>query len=225
MEPTLSFIYNTGTNDTAYAGVGQEMGDWKVMSTVSGTNFTTDKMVFTGGGILGTLSIPTCVSGTRDSTIKPTLSSYVIPQTYVETSVLMYNVPMAGFGGASYSTYRYVFGVYVNGTMNSDLYLEAWDDNTFSTVSSEVLQGTAGNGNVSMINAIRTTSAAPPWSPGWSGGDASGEYLRGTDYRLPLANTSSVTDQAVYYNIYIRLPTDCTTFHNTPILGFRYLYT
>jgi len=224
-EPDLYFLYNTGTSDIAYTGVGQPMGDWKVMSTISGTNLVTDKMVFTGGGILGTLPVPTCASGTTDATIKPTLASYVIPQTYIETSTLMYNVPMAGFGGTSYAPFRYVFGVYVNGTMNSDLYLEAWDDNSFSTTSSEVLQGTANNGNVSMINAIRTTNFAPPWSPEWSGNDARGEFLRGVDARLPLANASSISNQAVYYNIYIRLETDCTTFHNMPILGFRYLYT
>lgn len=225
MEPMLSFIYNTGTNDTAYTGVGSPMGDWKVMSMVSGTNIVTDKMVFTGGGILGTLPVPTCASGTRDATIKPTLASYVIPQTYIETSTLMYNVPMAGFGGDSYAPFRYVFGVYINGTMNSDLYLEAWDDNSFSTTSLEVLQGTANNGNVSMINAVRTTNFEPPWSPEWSGSDARGAYLRGVTNRLPLANASSISNQAVYYNIYIRLPIDCTTFHNMPVLGFRYLYT
>jgi hypothetical protein len=109
--------------------------------------------------------------------------------------------------------------------MNSDLYLEAWDDFTFSTTNLEVLQGSANSANESYINAIRTTTGAPPWAPGWNGGDAGGAYLRGTGKRVALANASSITDQAVYWNMYIRLETDSATFHNMPILGFRYLYT
>lgn len=225
MEPTLSFIYNHGSTDTAYAGTGDPMGDWRVMNTVSGTNIITDKMIFTGGGILGMLPVPTCASGTRDASIKPDLAAYVIPQTYIETSTLMYAVPLAGFGNISYTSYRYVFGVYVNGRADSDIYLEAWDDNTFSTTSSEVLVGTANSNWKSLINAIRTTGSAPPWHPEWSGNDAEAAFLRGNSDRLPLKNLSYVEDEAVYYNIYIKLETDCTIFHNTPVLGFRYLYT
>jgi len=225
MEPKLHFIYNHGTNDTAYPGIVGPQGDWKTMSTVSGTNIITDKMIFTGGGILGTLPTPTCASGTRDATIKPDLNSYVIPQTYIETSTLMYNVPLAGFGGGNYSPFRYVFGVYVEGRVESDIYLEAWDDSTFTTTNSEVLVGTSNSNWKSLINAIRTTQNTPPWHPEWSGDDSEATYLRGTQYRLGLKNASYIEDEAVYYNIYIRLETDCSIFHNTPILGFRYLYT
>jgi len=229
MEPTLSFIYNHGTHDTAYAGTGDAHGDWRVMNTISGTNVITDKMIFTGGGILTMLPMPTCASGTRDATIKPDLASFVIPQVYVETSTTMYVVPLAGFGqsAGAPSSYRYALGIYVNGRADSDIYLEAWDDATFSTTASEVLVGTANSNWKSLINAVRTTNNAPPWSypPGWTGNDSEAEFLRGTNYRLALKNASYVEDEAVYYNIYIRLETDCTTFHNTPILGFRYLYT
>jgi len=227
MEPTLYFIYNTGTSDTPSPDFahGAPLGDWRIMNTLSGTNIITDKMIFTGGGILGKLPTPTCASGTRDASIKPDLAAYVIPQTYIETSTLMYNVPMAGFGGDMYSSFRYVFGVYVEGRIESDLYLEAWDDATFSTTSSEVLQGTSNSNGFSLINAIRTTSNEPPWHPGWDGNDAEAVFLRGDQDRLPLRNLSYVEDEAVYYNIYIKLETDCTIFHNTPVLGFRYLYT
>jgi len=232
MEPTLSFIYNHSAIDTAYGGLGEAHGNWRIMNTVSGTNYITDKMIFTGGGILGYLPTPTCASGTRDATIKPDLASYIIPQTYVETPTLMYNVPLAGIGNIMASPFRYVFGVYVNGRMDSDLYLEAWDDSTFSTVNSVVLQGTANSGGYSLINAIRTTNNEPPWhtTPGdaagaWTGNDSEAVFLRGMTDRIGLKNASFVEDEAVYYNIYIRLETDCTTFHETPILGLRYLYT
>jgi hypothetical protein len=115
--------------------------------------------------------------------------------------------------------------VYVNGTATSDVYLEAWDDSTLSTTALSVLQGSANSSNESYVNAIRTTGAAPPWGPGWSGSDVGAAYLRGTSDRVALANTSTVTDQALYYNIYIRLETDSSTFHNTPVLACRYLYT
>lgn len=224
MEPTLTFIYNTSTNDVPY-DIWGDNEDYRVMNTASGTGIIKDKIIITGGGILNTLPTPTCASGTRDATIKPTYSSYVINQTYVETDTLMYNVPMAGFGGINYLPYRYVFGVKVDGIMYSDLYLEAWSDITFSTVNLEVLQGTENNGWKSMINAIRTTHNEPPWSPEWSGMDAEGAFLRGDTERLGLNNASVVQDEIVYFNIYIRLPTDCSTFHAQPAICFRYLYT
>ena len=223
--PTLHFLYNTGTTDLAYGGSGQAVGDWRKMNTVVGTGQVLDTMVFTGGGILGVLPVPTVASGTRDATIRPSLSSYVIPQTYIEDFTTMYNVPMAGFGGALYSQYRYVFCVYVEGLIVSDLYLEAWDDITFSTYSSEVLQGTANSSNKSFVNAIRTTNSEPPWHPEWSGDDSEAEYLRGSTECLSLKNSSVISDEALYFNIYIRLETDCTTFHNQCCFCFRYLYT
>lgn len=213
-EPTLYFIYNHSSNDTAYSGTGLADSNWQIM------NASTDKVVFTGGGILGSLPTPTCASGTRDATIRPSVSSYVIPQTYIETSSLMYNIPLVG-----YNNNRYCMGVYVDGTMNSDLYLEAWDDVTFSTTNLPVLQGSSNSSNQSYINAIRTTDSAPPWAPGWNGSDTGAAYLRGTSDRVALDNSSSISNKAVYYNIYVRLETDSSTFNNQPVLGFRYLYT
>jgi len=224
--PTLTFLYNKGTTDTAYTGSGAADSNFNVI------NINTDTMVFTGGGILGTLDNPTA-SGTRDATIRPSSSSYIIPQVFLEQAGLptasgMVQAPMAGYGPPSaQGAYRYVFAAYVNGTIQSDLYLEAWDDNTFSSTTSEVLTGTANSSNESYISAIRTTGAAPPWSPGWDGGDSGAAYLRGSDNdrRVALANASSITNQAVYYNMYIQLETDAATFHNTPVFAFRYLYT
>ena len=210
-EPTLTFIANTSGNDIPYTGIG----DTNYMIVQSD-----HKIVFTGGGILGTLPVPTCASGTRDATIKPSIQSYVVPQTYIETGTLMYNIPMAGN-----TPNRYVFGVNVSGTITSDLYLEAFDDTTFSTTSSELLLGSANSSNESYINAIRTTNSEPPWHPYWSGSDIGAAYLRGTEDRVPLANASLVEDTTLYFNIYIRLQTDSSTFYNEPVLAFRYLYT
>lgn len=223
--PTIYFLYNTGTSDTPYPyeyiEPGTSIGDWV---SVSGTELVNYKMIFTGGGIEGLLPVPTCISGSRDATIKPTLQPYIIPQTYIEDATTMYNVPMAGFGGVLNAPFKHVFGLHVDGETTSDIFLEAWDDFSFSTTDLEVLKGTANSGGNSFVNAIRTTEAPPEWNPGWSGASAMGAYLRGTEGRLRLKNTSSIANEVVYFNIYILLPTDTVVFHNLCALSFRYLY-
>jgi hypothetical protein len=213
MEPVLTFLFNhTGTDTPSnFNGTNDpETNGWKTI------NPSTDKIVITGGGILGTLSVPTCASGVRDATIRPSITSYVIPQTYVEKDQMYITY-------AGKNTKRYVFGVYVHGTITSDLYLEAHDDSSFSTTNLEILTGTTNNSFNSCINAIRTTYSEPPWP--WSGSDTGAAYLRGTEHRVALNNASTVVNKAVYYNIYIELPTDISTFHAMPVLGLRYLYT
>jgi len=214
--PTIYFLYNSTSNDIAYVGSGAPN------ATYSGINISSDKLIFTGGGISDdVLTIPTCASGTRSATIRPSGSSYVIPETYVEDFTLMTHIPLVG-----HNANRYCMCVYVNGTATSDVYCEAWDDSTLSTTNLPVLQGSANSSNMSYVNAIRTTDQDTPIYP-WNGGSGSygAAYLRGTTYRTPLAGTSTVTDQALYFNIYIRLETDSSTFHNVPVLAFRYLYT
>lgn len=217
-EPVFTFAFNhDSAGDTPWGYIGG--GDTPNKNGFMEITPATDLVVFTGGGILGLLTTPTVASGTRDATIRPSVTSYPIPQTYVEQE-MMYIAQFAG-----HNANRYAMSVYVDGTATSDVYLEAWDDNSFSTTNLEVLTGTANSGNNSFINAIRTTQSAPPWSPGWSGADAAAAYLRGTTSRIGLNNSSTVTDTAMYYNIYVRLETDCSTFHVFPVLGFRYLYT
>jgi hypothetical protein len=223
-EPILTFGFShnsAGDTPWGYFGIDNDpnMNGWM------GITPATDLVVFTGGGILGTLPTPTTYSGARDATIKPSTASYVIPQTYVEKDQ-MYIAQHVG-----HNTKRYAMGVYIYGHMTSDLYLEAWDDHSFSTTDLEILAGTTNSNNQSLVNAIRTTEVEPPWSNagspprGWDGSDVGAAYLRGVEQRVPLGNKVTLTDETVYYNIYIRLETDCSTFHATPVLGFRYLYT
>lgn len=219
-EPELVFGFNhDSVADTSWGFEGgyvdnPNVNGWKGIDPLN------DLIVFTGGGILGTLPVPVCPIGSRDATIRPSVAPYYIPQTYIEKSDQMYIAQNTG-----HYLKRYAMGVYVHGHMTSDLYLEAWDDHTFTTTSSEVLSGTPNSGNNSFINAIRTTSSEPPWHPGWDGTDSGAAFLRGTEHRVRLNNTSSITDQAVYYNIYVKLETDCSTFRLFPVLSFRYLYT
>ena len=215
-EPVMTFGFNYAGTDTPWTYTGSGDPEDGVFKTIIPATST---VVFTGGGILGYLPTPTCASGTRDATIRPSVTSYVIPQVYVEKDI-MYHAPLCS---GHPNTNRYAMAVYVDGTATSDVYLEAWDDNSFSTTSLEILTGTANSGNSSFINAIRTTASEPPSD--WNGSSTGAAYLRGTEHRVALANASSVIDTALYYNIYIRLETDCSTFHVTPTLAFRYLYT
>ena len=74
-----------------------------------------------------------------------------------------------------------------------------------------------------MVNAIATTSGAP--SPGWTGGSTDAAYLSGFGGKLGLKdNLGSWGNQAVYFNIYVRIPFDAALFHETPIEAYRYLY-
>ncbi len=216
-EPTLTFSFSHDTaGDTPWGFTG--MGEDPNMNGFKEITPATDLVVFTGGGILVSLPTPTVASGTRDATIRPSVTSYIIPQTYVEKDDMMYIANNVG-----QNSNRYAMAVYIKGEMSSDLYAEAWDSNDFSTTNLEILQGTPNSGNNSFINAIRTTGGNP--GPAWTGSDGGAAYLRGETYRIRLKNESTITDDTVYYNIYVRLPTDCSTFHVLPIIGFRYLYT
>lgn len=219
-EPVLTFAFNFAGADApwSYTGSGNTNIDgYRAIDP------NTDLLVWTGGGILGALPTPTTTSGSRDATIRPSVSSFVIPQLFVEQDI-MYHAALVG-----HNTNRYTMAVRIDGTATSNLYLEAWDSSDFSTTDLEILTGTANSSNNSYVNAIMTTDAEPPWGPGWSGSDSGAAYLRGTEYRVGLGGSKlvsgEITDATVYYNIYIRLQTDCATWHSTPILAFRYLYT
>ena len=221
-EPILSFLYNYGSSDTSYVGTGGASLDWKLVSVTVSGGATPDTLVFTGGGINPFLPTPTATYGAREATIRPVANTFTIPQAYIESQSnnIMYNVPLAGK-----NTNQYVFGVYIDGEITSDLYLEAWDDDSFATTVSPVLAGTAAYPH-SMINAIRTTQSGGP--VGWTGATYSGtsqsNYLSGYDNRVRLAGDDSSINETLYYNMYVSLPYDATLFHGTPIIGFRYLY-
>lgn len=216
-EPTIYFLYNKTSNEIDYRGVGAPDDNYNVI------DINNEKVIFTGGGIDDTvlgLPTPTCASGTRSPTIRPSVSAYIIPYTYIEDASVMTHIPLVG-----YTAKRYCMCVYVNGTASSDMYLEAWDDSTLSTTNLEVLQGSANSSNESYVNAIRTTDQVTPTWP-WNGSSGYGSaYLRGTGDRTPLKGSSPIANESLYYNIYIKLETDAVTFHNQPVLAFRYLYT
>jgi len=116
---------------------------------------------------------------------------------------------------------RYVFGVYVDGLITSDLYLEMWDDNTFSTHNLTTLSGSL-NYPHSVFNAIRTTDEAPPEN--WTGASGNAVYLAGYENRLRLKGSDNIQNEALYYSMYAAIPWDLEFTHDQPIEGYRYLY-
>jgi hypothetical protein len=215
-EPEIVFAFNHAGSDISWSYQGLQ-GEETNKDGYRAISPFTDLLVWTGGGIIGSLPTPTTTSGSRDATIRPSTSPYVIPQLFVEQDI-MYHCALVGK-----NTNRYTMAVRITGTATSDLYLESFDDNTMSSTDLEILQGTTNNGNNSFINAIRTTAVEPPSD--WNGSSAGAAYLRGTEHRVALNNSATITDSTVYYNIYIELPTDVSTWHVQPIIAFRYLYT
>lgn len=219
-EPTLKFFYNHGASDVPY-NFYTGHPDWREITPGS------DTIIFTGGGIGDVdegMGSTTLASGTRSPTIRPSVTSYPIPYTYVESGDTMYYVQLAG-----HNTNRYVFGISVSGTIEGNCYIEAWDSNSFSTYALPVLSGTSNSSNMSYVNAIRTTDQSPPHHSEelkWDGSDTGAAYLRGQQYRVGLGTppATSIENEMLFYNIYIRLETDAPTFHNVPIIAFRYLY-
>jgi hypothetical protein len=221
-EPYLKYVYNNSDTDSAYDFYTGN-ANWREITP------GVDTIVFTGGGIADwdehvsdPSGYPTLSSGTRSPTIRPAVTSFVIPYVFVEDNTLMYRVPLAG-----HNINRWVFGVSVSGTIEGNCYLEAWDDYSFSTTTSEVLVGSPESGSESYVNAVRTTETEPDWAPGWNGDTDGAAYLRGDSDRVGLGTppVTNIIDEMLFFNVYIRLETDSSTFHNTPVFGFRYLYT
>ena len=210
--PTITLLYNSTANDQIYefSSGGNSDGTFYPVIAVSGSATGSGTVVFTGGGIDDVFDGASF--GSRSATIRPESGSTVVPKTFIEQEVL-HQAPLAGPLDR-----RFVFAVHVDGTTTSELYLEAWDDTNHVTCNSTVLSGTSYNGNVSMIRAITTTN-------GYPGTTWSGTPLRGYESRIGLyGNQWGFTDQVLYFNIYVKIPYDCSTFVCFPFLSLRYLY-
>lgn len=220
-EPSLTFLYNYSENDTPYTGTGGPDGDWREIQLATGSGISADTKVYTGGGIHQALSTPTAPYGSREATLRPAVGLYPVPQIYIESAndVIMYHVPLAS---GQPNMNRYVFGVYIDGVIESDLYLEMWDDITFSTTTIPTLSGSLTYPH-SCFNAIRTTDSAPPIM--WTGASGNAVYLAGYANRLRLKGSDSITNEAVYYSMYAAIPFDLEFTHDRPVEAYRYLYT
>lgn len=220
-EPILTFLYNYSDTDIAYGGTGGEYGEWKAIKLATGSGISADVKVYTGGGIHQSLATPTEVFGRREATLKPVTGLYPVPQIYIESAedMIMYHVPLAS---GQPNSNRYVFGVYIDGEIESDLYLEMWDDITFSTTNIPTLSGSISYPH-SCFNAIRTTDTSPDAM--WTGASTNAEYLAGYNHRLRLKGVDNIINETVYYSMYVAIPWDLVFTHDTPVETYRYLYT
>ncbi len=226
-EPILTFMYNYSEDDTPYSGTGEPTDQWHSIFLTTGSGVSPDRKVYTGGGIHQSLPTPTAPYGRREATLRPTVDTYPVPQIYIESELdnIMYHVPLAS---GQPNTNRFVFGVYVDGLITSDLYLEMWDDLTFSTASIPTLAGSL-NYPHSVFNAIRTTDESP--SDFWTGSTASGVTttsgavcLAGYNNRLRLKGEDEIQNECLYYSMYAAIPWDLDFTHDTPVESYRYLY-
>jgi hypothetical protein len=219
-EPILTFLYNHSETDAAYGGTGEPLGDWKQIQLTTNSGSLADKKIYTGGGIHQALATPTATYGSREATIRPAIGTYPVPQIYIESEIdnIMYHVPLAS---GQPNSNRFVFGVYVDGLITSDLYLEMWDDFSFSTHTLPTLSGTS-NYPYSVFNAIRTTDSAPP--SGWGPTTSGVVNLAGYDNRLRLKGTDEIQNECLYYSMYAAIPWDLEFTHDTPVETYRYLY-
>jgi hypothetical protein len=233
MEPTLTFLFNHSNVDAPYDFYTGSTGGSNWLQITPGV----DKVIVTGGGIddwspflIGDTTQMTLASGSRSPTIRPAVTSYIIPYVFVESGSTMYRVPSASQLGSP-NTNAYAFGISVSGTIQGTMYGEAWDDYSFSTTSLPVLSGTVNSGYDSHVNAINTDAAKDanggvmPYP--WTGATTGGAFLRGSEHKISFTgvNITYIQNEVFFFNMYIRLETDSPTFHNTPVLGFRYLYT
>jgi len=224
-EPILSFIYNKSSQDSPYLGTGGSFGNWGMINLSTANGSKPDKKIYTGGGIHHSLPTPISPYGRREATLRPLVGTYPVPQIYIESEndMLMYHVTLAS---GQPNTNRYVFGVYIDGLITSDLYLEMWDDLTFSTCDIPTLAGSTSYPH-SIFNAIRTTASAP--ASDWNGATTSGinagaVCLAGYEYRLRLKNYDTIQNETLYYSMYATIPFDLVFTHDKPVESYRYLY-
>ena len=110
---------------------------------------------------------------------------------------------------------RYVFGFCFDGATATIPRLEAWDDDTHTTIAKHVLgNGTPAN---SFVKAVKTTSSLP--GAGWAGIAIAGSaYLELDDAVLTIAKD-------LYANVKIIIPADyATPAAETFVLTARYTY-
>ena len=145
-------------------------------------------------------------------------------------------IPGKAKGYGNNSTSRNVFKLTFSQDLSSLVKYEAYDnDQTFPaldtvvTVANDVLAGTAGNSNKSMVCLVDASNAAPSsaWKPASAtAGEANPNRLKGTTNYVEQDGSIVTATGAITYNMVIEVPSDATT---SMAMGFdvlfRYTYT
>jgi hypothetical protein len=139
-------------------------------------------------------------------------------------------------GYGNNSTAQNVFSILFDEALSSEVQYEAYDnDQTFpavdtaTTYTNDVLAGTTGNGDKSMVALVDTTNAAPTsaWLPASAtAGEANPNRLKGQVNYVQQDGTVRDADERVTFNMAVEVPSDATT---SMAMGFdllaRYTYT
>jgi len=123
-----------------------------------------------------------------------------------------------------------VFKITFSEALSTNPKLMAWDDYTMLTVANDIIAGTAGSGNLSMIGGIGLTSApAAGWFPSAeTGGSAvnTGSLLNGNTGFALLSSTAPVAGGSVYFNLNYKIPSDVEpTDSMNHVIAVEYQYT
>lgn len=152
-KPNVKFYPNRGISDTPRIGTPNNADFFLV---THGTGAGAHSLVLTGQTVLD--GNPT---GTRSAPLVSPTAVVEIDKTFIDDLAIMKQVPLAGTnqGKQSGGNTRYVFCINFDGPTQSIPQLEAWDDATAGTNSSQVLGG--GTPANSYIKGVATTNGAP----------------------------------------------------------------
>jgi hypothetical protein len=196
-KPSVNILVNTSTNDVECSNPS---GDSNFVLVASGDYVGWRDSQQVDGDPLTGEAHPVIIPGT---------GSIEAPKTFLlDQSEGEYDqIPLAGSdqGGQSGGNTRYVFAAYFSGATATVPYLEAWDDNTHSTIVSRPL----GNGtpSASVFRGIATTNAAPG-ATNWSGTPLAG----GTSNRIALDTGALSAAKYLYWNLRMVIPSTASAW-------------
>lgn len=208
--PSITILYNNSNNDTANTGNASGDSNWNILDPVNDKISFVDTTVHDGdsNGSKGIFKIPE--SGSKEVP-KQAINNYsagVWKRVYLAGS----NAD-DGLGG----NYRYVYGVFIDGTTASAPILQAWDSTSHSSYNLQVLgSGTPAN---SMLRGVATTNSSPGDS--WSGIPLAGDGYSNT---VALDTGAVTSSKMLYWNMRLLVPSTATSFRVNPILTIYFTY-
>jgi len=208
--PTISILWNSSLNDVVNTGAADGDSNWKPFDPLN------DKIAFLGSDTEDQDS-----NSSKDTFTIPESGNQEVPKQFVNdySESKWDRVWLAGSnadqGGGG--NYRYVYGIYVDGTTSSVPVLQAWDSTAHNTYNLEVLgSGTPGN---SMIRAVATTNAAPGDS--WAGTPLAGDGIVNT---IELDTGPINASKMIYWNMRLLVPSTANPFSANPVLSLYITY-
>jgi len=208
--PSITFLWNSSQNDIANGGSDSGDSNWKVFDPLN------DKIAFLGNGTNDQDS-----NESKDIFSIPDSGSEEVPRQFVNdySEGKWDRIWLAGSdaddGGGG--NYRYVFGVYVDGTTSSAPILQAWDSTSLESYDLEILGG--GTPANSMLEVISTKDSAPGVE--WTGTPMAGD---GGLNSVALGSSAITSPTMLYWNQRLVIPSTANAFVVEPVLCLYITY-